>query len=229
MPARGGPQPIPRPPKWRVGASPPWPQDAPAPSVADVKAAFASYEPQEIVRGPATSRPTAPGRRSAVLVALYDSPEGAVTILTRRAHHMRKHPGEIAFPGGAVDADETLWEAATREAHEEVGLEPEVVAPIGALDRFVTGASFSLVAPLLAELPERPELVPSPDEVDAVLHVPLRELLMPETYREEEWLWDDQYRSMHFFDLIGDTVWGATALMLQQLLVRLTDPHIIGR
>lgn len=229
MPTRGGPQPIPRPPKWRSGGPAPWADEVSTPSVADVKTAFENYEPTEITRGPAVARPTSEGRRSAVLVALYDSPDGAVTILTRRAHHMRKHPGEIAFPGGAVDADETVWQAATREAHEEVGLEPDAVTPIGELDRFVTGASFSLVSPLLAELPDRPDLMPSPDEVDDVLHVPLRELLLPETYREEEWLWDESYRSMYFFDLIGDTVWGATALMLHQLLVRITDPNTITR
>jgi len=229
MARRGGPQPIPRPSSWRAGDAAPWSPWSSPPTVADVRAAFANYAASEIRRGPAVAPSASEGRRSAVLVALYDSPDGAVTILTRRAHHMRKHAGEIAFPGGAVDDGESLWQAAIREANEEVGLDPSAAQPIGELDRFVTGASFSLVSPLLAELPERPDLSAEPSEVDEVLHVPLAELLMPEVYREEHWLWEDAYRSVYFFELVGDTVWGATALMIHQLLARLSETPSIGR
>lgn len=153
------------------------------------------------------------------MVALYDGAEGATTVLTRRPQHMRKHAGEVAFPGGAHDdGDESMWATAVREAHEEVALDPALPQPVGELDRFVTGASFSLVQPIVARLDEPPLLVPSPDEVEVILHVPLLELLSPGVYRQEEWFWQDEWRTMHYFDLVGDTVWGATALMLHNLL-----------
>lgn len=220
MAGRGGPQAIPRPEKWRRGRTPPWAGSTTHRLSTDVVARrVADYTPSVVVRGPAVERPSTLGRRSAVLVALYDGAEGATTILTRRPQHMRKHAGEVSFPGGAHDqTDRSLWHTATREAHEEVALDPRLPKQVGELDRFVTGASFSLVQPIVARLDEPPLLVPSPDEVDVILHVPLLELLSPEVYRQEEWFWDGQWRTMHYFDLVGDTVWGATALMLHNLL-----------
>lgn len=215
---RGGPQHIPRPVEWRSTDARPFNLSAEL-DLAAISERFATYEPGEILRGPAVDRPKKNGRRSAVLVAIYDGEAGPTTILTRRPQHMRKHAGEIAFPGGAVDdTDESLWHAAIREAHEEVALDPALSRQVGMLDRFVTGASFSLVQPFVAALDEPPELTASPDEVEVILHVPLHELADAATYRVEEWFWDNEWRDMHFFDLVGDTVWGATALMLQNLL-----------
>lgn len=154
-----------------------------------------------------------------MLVALYEGADGPTTILTRRPKHMRKHAGEIAFPGGGHDeTDESMWHTAIREAEEEVALDPTLPRYLGEIDRFVTGASFSLVQPIVASLDAPPTLVASPDEVDAILHVPLIELMAPNVYRREDWFYNNEWRAMHFFDLIGDTVWGATALMLHNLL-----------
>lgn len=217
---RGGPQNIPRPAQSRPGTIPEWmepPVESPSINLAHER--IASYQPSELLRGPAVQRPAQSGRKSAVLVALFEGEKGATTILTRRPLHMRKHAGEIAFPGGAHDTtDDSLWHTAIREAEEEVGLDPSLPTMIGEIDRFVTGASFSLVQPIVARLEEPPVLVAAPDEVDEILYVPLVELLTPGVYRQEQWLWDNEWRDMHFFDLIGDTVWGATALMLHNLL-----------
>lgn len=217
--SRGGFQHIPRPTKWRpIDLGAPLPGEG-ALSLERIEDRVSSYRASEIVRGPAVQRPRNPGRRSAVLVSLYNSTDGPSTILTRRPLHMRKHPGEVSFPGGAHDEeDPTLWDTAIREAHEEIDLHPSIPRRIGELDRFVTGASFSLVEPHVALLDSMPELTPSPDEVDEILHVPIAELIRPEVYRQEEWFWNDEWRRMHFFELEGDTVWGATALMLHNLL-----------
>lgn len=215
---RGGPQHIPRQVEWRSADAPPY-QLAADLNLAQVSERLANYEPGELVRGPAVDRPAEPGRRSAVLIAIYEGDHGPTTILTRRPMHMRKHAGEIAFPGGSHDeTDESLWHTALREAEEEVALDPALPRQVGMLDRFVTGASFSLVQPFVAALDEPPQLAPSPDEVDAILHVPLAELADSATYRREEWHWSNEWRAMHFYDLIGDTVWGATALMVHNLL-----------
>ena len=69
----------------------------------------------------------------------------------------------------------------------------------------------------------RPVLRPNPAEVDAVLLVPVAELLLDEVYREERWFWEGQERPIFFFELVGDTVWGATAAMLRQLLALALD------
>lgn len=138
---------------------------------------------------------------------------------------MRKHAGEISFPGGAEDdEDASPWHTALREAHEEIDLDPSIPRRIGELDRFVTGASFSLVEPHVARLDVVPSLTPSPDEVDEILFVPIAELVHPDVYRQEEWFWHEEWRRMHFFDLVGDTVWGATALMLHNLLEVVARP-----
>ena len=222
-PRRGGAQGIPRPAKWERGSPAPWSEGVDAIlHLADVERAVAAHVPSEIVRGPVVERPEA-GPRSAVLIALYDGDDGATTVLTRRAAHMRKHPGEVAFPGGAVDGDESDWAAAVREAHEEVGLDPDLPKLIGELDRFVTGASFSTVTPCVGRLDSKPLLVAAPDEVDEILRVSLTDLMSPGVYREELWTWEGRQRAMHFFNLEADTVWGATALMLYQLLILTVD------
>lgn len=219
VPERGGPQVIPTPDDVRPGGAPSWLGYGGPDTIEEVHDSLSSYTPSEVVRGPAVERPQQRGRRSAVLIGVYDGADGPTTILTRRPLHMRKHAGEIAFPGGSHDdTDESLWHTALREAEEEVALDSTLPRRAGDLDSFVTGASFSLVQPIVATLAEPPRLTASPDEVDAILTVPLRELLAPGVYRTEEWYWRDQWMPMHFFDLVGDTIWGATSLMLHNLL-----------
>jgi 8-oxo-dGTP pyrophosphatase MutT (NUDIX family) len=169
-------------------------------------------------------------RHSAVLVALYDD-DGAHVVLTRRSPLLRSHRWEVSFPGGRSDGDETPWGTALREAAEEVALDPTLVTPIGELDQFVTVGSRSLVHPLVGTLPERPSLAPAPDEVEQILYVPLAELTADGVFREELWTIGDAVRAITFFELVGDTVWGATAAMLRQLLVvalALPDDGFLG-
>ena len=163
--------------------------------------------------------------RSAVLVPLYEDGGEVHLVMTRRSPNMRKHRWEVAFPGGRRDdSDESLWHTATREAHEEIGLDPSVPRQIGELDRFVTVSSVSLVSPLVGVLPGRPNgLVAAPDEVESILYVPASELLRDDVFREEIWPIEDHTRAITFFELEGDTVWGATAAMVRQLLAIATD------
>lgn len=118
-----------------------------------------------------------------------------------------------------MEPGEAPVDAATRETREEIGLDPSVVEVIGELDHLPTVSSRSVIVPYVGVLPARPETRPNPDEVDAVLHVPLAELADPAVYREEIWTFPDGGdRSIYFFELNGDTVWGATASMLRQLV-----------
>lgn len=211
---RGGPQRIPRPQQWRLGNSAPW---------ADIsQISLESLERNLAVR-PTRQQLTGappPKRHSAVLIALYEAPETTV-ILTRRTQQMRSHSGEVSFPGGGQDPDESLWETACREAHEEVHLDRSLIQKIGELDHLTTVSSQARIVPYVARLSHKPLLAPNPAEVDKILEVPLSELMLPEVYREERWLWpgSNEERSVYFFELYGDTIWGATANLLHQLLM----------
>ena len=181
----------------------------------------------------ADSSPFTPTQSAAfaVLVLLYEHEGETCVVLTRRAPHLRRHPGEVAFPGGRREpGDSDLWATALREATEETSLDPTGVRCIGRLGNFTTVTSHSRwVCPFVAVVDRRPLLRPAPDEVEAVLHVRLSELLADEAWHEEIWeLHDHQERIMTFFELPGDTVWGATAAVLRQLLEIATTKIISG-
>jgi hypothetical protein len=92
---------------------------------------------------------------------------------------------------------------------------------LGELDHLTTVTRRAYIVPVLGLLPGRPEVTANPGEVDAVLFVPLAELLHPEVFREERWGDEELHRPVYFFELLGDTVWGATAAMLRQMLALL--------
>lgn len=217
LPSRGGPQHIPRPPGVRPGAAAPWADLPPAERRVDLVA----------LRDVLGARGAAPiadtrNRLSAVLIPLYAHRDEPHVILTRRAAHLRTHSREVAFPGGGQEpGDADLWETALRETREEIGLDPAAATCIGELDPFFTVGSDSLVHSYVAELPAgRPAgLRPDPSEVEKILHVPLGKLLAPDVYRQELWPRDGTMRPINFFEIPGDTIWGATAAILRQLLV----------
>jgi 8-oxo-dGTP pyrophosphatase MutT (NUDIX family) len=208
----GGAQQIPRPQGWGYGGVAPWVDRVRALSVADVVVAVAS---RGGIERPA---PVDTLRESAVLVALVDGPEGAEVLLTRRSQTLSSHRGEISFPGGRVDPGETFEAAALREAHEEVALDPVVAQVRGRLDPISTMVSRSYIVPVVATLVGRPSLHPAVGEVDRIMWVPLAELTRSDTFREEVWQIDGDTRPIFFFELDDETIWGATARVLHQLL-----------
>ena len=220
--ARGGDQVIPRPPGARLGPPPPWaalPPGRRRPAVADVRAALASAPPPRLSPLEGTGV-----RASAVLAPLYDEGGEAHVVLTRRAQHLRSHRGEVSFPGGGEEpGDADLRATALREALEETALDPASVEVVGELDHLQTVTSRSFIVPFVGILPGRPELVPDPGEVAKILHLPLSELLADGVYREERWGLPPLDRPISFFEVEGDTIWGATGAMLRNLLALLTD------
>lgn len=154
-----------------------------------------------------------------MLAPIYDHEGEAWVVLTRRAGHLRAHSGEVSFPGGRQDPDDADPAAtALREAWEEIGLDPASVEIIGELDHLSTISSGSFIVPYVGVIDAPAQLVPNHDEVEAILHAPLSELLLPGVFREERWGIGPVVRPIVFFDLVGDTVWGATASLLRQLL-----------
>jgi 8-oxo-dGTP pyrophosphatase MutT (NUDIX family) len=207
---RGGAQQIPRPHVVTVSDSAPWPQ--PFGVTLDSLVAAVPLDPAPML-------PAFPGSRlSAVLVALVDGADGVEVLLTRRSMDMRNHRGEVSFPGGRVDEGETAVEAALREAHEEVGLEPSTVTLVGELPHLNTIVSRSYIVPVVATLRHRPELSAQTMEVDRVLWTSIAELTSPGVYHLERWGVPPLDRPLHFFELDDETVWGATAHMLVDLL-----------
>lgn len=231
MSERGGPQLIPRPDAIGAGGPPPWSHLKGEERVLTAEHLRRMFGGR--VGAPSVVEQTSTVRASAVLAPFYDLDGELYTILTRRSWDLRSHTGEVSFPGGAQDPGESLVDAALREAFEEIGLDRAGVEVLGELDHLMTVTSRSFIVPFVAVLPDVPVLEPNPSEVDAVLHVPVRELLLDEVYREELWTFatappwvppdlvatdEPTQRSIFFFELVGDTVWGATAAMVRHLL-----------
>jgi len=208
----GGRQRIPRPAVWSADDAAPWPLGG-MPSMSDLVAPLSE-----------AAAPIAPAfseaKISAVLVALFDGPAGAEVLLTRRSMQLRHHRGEISFPGGRLDPGETPLDTALREAHEEVGLDPAASTIVGELSHLNTVVSKSYIVPIVARLDARPDLVAQTMEVDRVLWTPISELTRPGTYHVETWGNPPLDRPLHFFELDDETVWGATAHMLVDLMTR---------
>ena len=149
----------------------------------------------------------------------FDEDGEAEVVLTRRSARLRSHTSEVSFPGGRLDPGETPVDAALREAHEEVGLDPATVDVLGRLSTMRTMSSRRRSSRSWRALPGRPVLHPNPAEVERAFTCPLSELSDPGGLpRGALDLPGGVERAMHFFELIGDTVWGATARMLRELL-----------
>jgi len=161
-----------------------------------------------------------------VLIPLYVERGELHVVLTRRAWGLRTHRGEVSFPGGRAEAGETYLETALRESCEEIDLDAESVEPLGELDHLTTVTRRAYIVPIIGLLPARPSVRLNVGEVDEVLFVALSELLEPEVFREERWGSEEMGRPIFFFELIGDTIWGATATILRQMLARLTGTDV---
>jgi 8-oxo-dGTP pyrophosphatase MutT (NUDIX family) len=212
-PESGPPQIIPRPVDYSEGPPAPWVEGLAAIASAtgsDVRAVVGAIE--------ADSQAV-----SAVVVAMFEEDGELHVVLTRRASSLRRHSLEVAFPGGKVDRGETAVDAAVREAHEEVGLRIDRQQIVGTLDPLTTVVSPTLVLPVVVLLNERPLLVPNADEVEFAFTATLVELAHPDVHHCETWTVPGRGEwNVHFFKLESDTVWGATAKVLADLLTRLS-------
>lgn len=158
---------------------------------------------------------------AAVLVAVTDRAEPGV-ILTRRTETLRRHAGQVAFPGGRIDPGEDAITAALREAEEEIALPREQVALVGPADRYVTVTGFQ-VTPVIGVVPPDLPLAPSAAEVADWFEVPLAFLLDPANHAEREVDW--QGRRRRYYEILWNErrIWGATAAMIVNLARRLRD------
>ena len=165
-----------------------------------------------------TPPPGGDARRGAVLMLFGEGPQGPELLLTERAPDMRSHPGQVSFPGGSVDPGESDVDAALREAQEEIGLDPASVEVFGRLpELWLPPSNFAVTAVLgWWREPSRVAVV-DPAEVNAVLRVPIEELLDPQ--HRVTVVHPIGYSSPGF--LIGDDkdliLWGFTAGLVNKL------------
>lgn len=156
---------------------------------------------------------------AAVLVAITDRDEPGL-ILTVRREHLRTHAGQVAFPGGRIDPGETAIDAALREAHEEVLLDPAAVEVVGTIEPYRTVTGY-VVTPVLGVVPPDLPLQSHEHEVADWFEAPLEFVLDPENQRQASALF--QGRTRHYYEIIWNDrrIWGATAAMIVNLSRRL--------
>jgi len=160
-----------------------------------------------------------PGSRpAAALVLLYPIGHRIHLVLTRRAGTLGQHAGQVSLPGGAVDGDATVEAAALREAREEIGLETTALRILGRLSPLYIPVSNFALHPVVAVADTRPTLVPATDEVAHILEIPLDELRDPARLRYGHRWRGDQAMRVPYFELQGERVWGATAMVLGEVI-----------
>ena len=162
-------------------------------------------------------------RLAAVLVPVVQYDSGPSILLTRRADHLDKHSGQVAFPGGKVEKrDASPVETALREAEEEIGLTSDFVEVAGFLDTYQTGTGF-LMLPVVSFVRPGFTLTPDENEVADIFEVPLHQALNAENYERHQVMWKGKQRTYYSMQYEGYNIWGATAGVLMHMSRRVTS------
>ncbi len=153
--------------------------------------------------------------KAGVLVGIcFPEKEQPSVLLTKRAGHLKNHPGQIAFPGGKFEIeDSTLVNTALREAEEEIGLNRSIPKELGILPNHETVTKF-LVTPIIFQLPDKLHLKINKNEVDEVFYVPLKHFLNLENYSIQARKWEEELRYYYVVPYGPYYIWGATARIL---------------
>jgi 8-oxo-dGTP pyrophosphatase MutT (NUDIX family) len=164
--------------------------------------------------------PAGEGRDAAVLVPLYVDAGEVWTLLTDRSVDLPHHKGQVAFPGGGRELGEDMWQAALREAEEEVGLAPDSVLRLGELDQADTPTGYRIV-PCVGAIPQGFEPRANRGEIADVFSLPLSALAHPNLIEDRLVSIDGVDRSLRIYYVGRRQIWGLTARVLQNLLRRL--------
>ncbi|MCP4663179.1 MAG: CoA pyrophosphatase [bacterium] len=159
-------------------------------------------------------------RRAAVLVPLYVSAGELWTLLTKRSDSLPHHQGQIAFPGGSLETGEDAWSAALRETREEVGIEPQKVLRLGELDEDQTPSGFRIV-PCVGAVAYPVETQVNHREIAELFPIPISAFTNPQLVEDRMVLVDGHERLLRVYHVAGRQVWGLTARIVYNLLVRL--------
>jgi len=156
-------------------------------------------------------------RNSSVLVPLIAWKSELEILLTLRTQDIN-HGGQLSFPGGGKEGDETIIETALRESQEEIGLHKDGVNITGTLTSLYVGHSDNMVTPVVAFLEEKQKFTPNPNEVDEIISVPLNKLIEEKNLVFEEWDLRGIPYKVPFWNIHRVPLWGATAMMMSELI-----------
>jgi 8-oxo-dGTP pyrophosphatase MutT (NUDIX family) len=157
-------------------------------------------------------------RIAAGLLLLYPGERGVSLPLTVRASHLKRHAGQISLPGGATDEGETPTQAALREAYEEIGVDPARIRILGQLTPVYVLVSGFTLHPIVGITDERPEFAPAAHEVEEVIEVSIEDLQDASNIRRGTRTREGIAIEYPYFDLRGNHVWGATAMILGEFI-----------
>jgi len=163
-------------------------------------------------------------RHGGGLLLVYPGDGAPHVLLTLRDSGLAQHAGQVSLPGGAVEGEESYADAALREAQEEVGLDPSCVRLLGHLSPLHVPVSGFVIHPWAAVTHRRPEFTPDRREVARILEVPLEDLRDPYRQRLERRAGERGQFGIPYFDVDGERVWGATAMILSEFLCLLGSP-----
>jgi 8-oxo-dGTP pyrophosphatase MutT (NUDIX family) len=163
-------------------------------------------------------------KAAAVLLGVFEK-QGPSVLLTQRHSKLSKHAGQIAFPGGRIDAGETPLQAALRESEEEIGLERRFVEPLGYLDGYLTVTGYFIV-PVVARISPGFTFTPQVDEVDDIFDVPLAYLLDSRNRETQSREWKGMTRYYYVYPYENRYIWGATAGMIKNLSDRFQHAEV---
>ena len=162
-------------------------------------------------------------RQAAALILFYPGEHGPSFPLTVRRDDLPHHPGQISLPGGGIDPGESPQDAAVREAHEEVGINPDSVRVVGALSTLWVVVSNFVVQPIIAVTDEQPEFRAAPEEVAALIEAPAVWLTDFDRVGTDQRVREGISYTYKYLDFGGHRVWGATAMILGELREVLAD------
>jgi len=158
-----------------------------------------------------------PPKQGSVLILLYEE-HGLIKFpLTKRPEYLGAHSGQISLPGGKAEPGEDVYQTALREAEEEIGIDRGTVKVLGRLSDFFVIPSNFVVAPVVAYINYHPEFVPDSHEVAKIINGSIQDLMDENAVHEKEILAAGRFRMMApHFEMEGEVVWGATAMMLNE-------------
>lgn len=159
---------------------------------------------------------------SAVLMLWKVEEKEPHLLLTKRTNQVKTHKGQMAFPGGVRNKDDlSLLETALRETEEEVNISPSQIEIIGSLPSLPTYSTSFLIHPFVGLLKKASEIEPHPEEIQATFWIRLNRLIDPSIQKEQSYPVGSTTLTLREFHLEGEKIWGATAIMIKNVLDRL--------
>jgi 8-oxo-dGTP pyrophosphatase MutT (NUDIX family) len=189
-------------------------------NLAGLEGALAAWRPRPspLEQIPPRHWPVQGFGEAAVLVPLHEEDGVTSVLLTLRRTDLRHHAGQVSFPGGRLDPGEASMDAALREAQEEVGLDPASARVLGRLSETVVLQTAYRLTPWVASVPYPFPYAASPREVEAIWHVPIPALVAPGVHRTRRHQFYGLDVDVHYYEVEGRTIWGATARVLSELI-----------